>query len=369
MEVDVARVDFFRAKLFEWQAANPRPMPWKNESDPYLIWLSEIILQQTRVEQGRAYYERFRDRFPTVHDLAAAPEDEVLRAWQGLGYYTRARNLHRTAKWIVDRFNGIFPDTHADILALPGVGPYSAAAIASFAFGLPYAVLDGNVFRVIARFLGVDAPVDSTAGKKRFQALAGQLLDTSRPGGYNQAVMDFGAVQCTPRRAGCAACPLSLHCRAFAENKVDAYPVKHKKISRKTRYFNYLVIRFDDSVLIRKRLHKDIWQNLYEFPMVETDVLPDSVDTLYGNALLNALFDGKKPELFSVSHPFTQALTHQQIVGIFWEWALPEAPPGVVHPVEVVKHKNLRNFALPKIIDLFLENKSLNLFSNLQKPR
>ncbi len=369
MELDAGKAGFFRAKLLEWQAANPRPMPWKNEPDPYLIWLSEVILQQTRVEQGRVYYERFKERFPTVRDLAAAPEDEVLKTWQGLGYYTRARNLHRAANWIVNRLNGKFPSSYPDILALPGIGPYSAAAIASFAYGLPHAVLDGNVFRVISRFLGVDAPVDSTEGKKLFQALAGQLLDTGRPGRYNQAIMDFGAVQCTPKRAGCDTCPLSSDCRAFIEKKVEDYPVKNKKIHRKTRYFNYLVIRFGDCVLIRKRLEKDIWQNLYEFPMVETGALPESAESLYNHELLNLLFGGKRPELFSISHPFSQTLTHQQIIAVFWEWRLPEAPPGVIAPVEVVNNKNLRKFALPKIIDLFLENKSLNLFSNIQNPR
>ncbi|MCB9281045.1 MAG: A/G-specific adenine glycosylase [Lewinellaceae bacterium] len=362
MEEFAEKAGFFRTRLTAWHAANPRPLPWKDEPDPYFIWLSEVILQQTRVDQGWAYYERFRRDFPTVQDLAAASEDQVLKAWQGLGYYTRARNLHRAAGIIAGQYGGRFPRSYPEILALPGIGPYSAAAIASFAFGLPYAVLDGNVFRVLSRFLGLDTPIDSSEGKKQFQEISAYFLDKERPGAYNQAIMDFGATCCTPRRPACAGCPLMTECRALAEDKVDQYPVKSKKIERRTRYFNYLVVRFGDQVLIRQRLGKDIWQRLYEFPMVESESLPETADALFGWPW----FEGRKPAPDAVSLPFSQALTHQTIVAVFWEWRLPGEPKGIIAPVQAVNRKNLSNFAFPKIIDLFLENKSLNLFSNHQ---
>ena len=225
-------------------------MPWKGEKNPYLIWLSEIILQQTRVEQGLPYYERFRENYPTVTDLANAPEDEVMKLWEGLGYYSRARNLHATAKMIDQEMDSIFPTTHAEILKLKGVGPYTAAAIASFAYNLPHAVVDGNVYRVLSRFFGIETPIDSTSGKKEFAQLAQDLIDKKQPGNYNQAIMDFGATHCMPKKPKCSQCLLRKNCKALLNNKVTSLPIKIKKIKKQTRYFNYLVINQNKHCLL-----------------------------------------------------------------------------------------------------------------------
>ena len=220
---------FFTKNLMAWFATNHRPMPWKGEKNPYLIWLSEIILQQTRVEQGLPYFLKFKENYPTVTDLANAPEDEVMRMWQGLGYYSRARNLHFTAKHIAYDLNGVFPKTYVEILKLKGVGTYTAAAIASFAYDLPNAVVDGNVYRVLARYFGIETPIDSTIGKKEFTKLAYELLDNKRPADYNQAIMDFGATQCKPKKPNCINCPLNQKCIGFNTQKIDTLPIKTKK--------------------------------------------------------------------------------------------------------------------------------------------
>ena len=246
----------FTKKLLKWFVSNYRPLPWKGEKNPYLIWLSEIILQQTRVEQGLPYYEKFRKKYPTIKDLALAPEDEVMKLWEGLGYYSRARNLHTTAKFISKDLDGIFPKTHKEILALKGVGSYTAAAIASFAYNLPYAVVDGNVYRVLSRYFGIATPIDSTDGKKEFALLAQELLATEKPGAYNQAIMDFGATHCMPKQPKCITCLLNKKCKAFTENRIDILPVKTKKIKKRTRYLNYLIINQGNQVFINKRTGK-----------------------------------------------------------------------------------------------------------------
>ncbi|MEO1264044.1 MAG: A/G-specific adenine glycosylase, partial [Bacteroidota bacterium] len=240
----------------EWFSTNHRPLPWKGEKNPYLIWLSEIILQQTRVEQGLPYFEKFKKKYPTVKDLANAPEDEVMKMWEGLGYYSRARNLHAAAKFIADELNGTFPDTFHEILGLKGVGPYTAAAIASFAYGLPHAVVDGNVYRVLSRFFGIEEPIDTTAGKKLFAALAQELLDEKQAGNYNQAIMDFGATHCTPALPACTSCLMKSKCTAFQKNTVNKLPVKIKKTKRRQRFFNYLILNEKGNVFIKKRTQK-----------------------------------------------------------------------------------------------------------------
>lgn len=260
----------FAEVLIDWYRTNKRPLPWRDTRDPYRIWISEIILQQTRVAQGLAYFNRFMERFPDVRALAEAPEDEVMRYWQGLGYYSRARNLHAAAREVVERFGGVFPAEHAAVLSLKGIGEYTAAAICSFAWRQPYAVVDGNVYRVLARVFGVETPIDSTAGKKEFAELAHVLLERSRPDLYNQAIMDFGAVQCTPQRPDCLYCPLRDGCVAWAQGKVEQLPVKEGKTVVKPRYFNYLDVHCGDVHLLRRREGKDIWRNLYEYPLVET---------------------------------------------------------------------------------------------------
>ena len=245
-------------------------MPWKGEKDPYKIWLSEIILQQTRVDQGWKYYERFISTFPTIHDLANAPQEQVFKLWEGLGYYSRCKNLIETAQQIVFEGKGIFPATYSEILELKGVGPYTAAAIASFAFNLPHAVVDGNVYRVLSRVFGIASAIDSTEGKKEFSQLAQELIDRGNPSGYNQAIMDFGATVCKPQQPACDACPFQKHCIAYQEDRIAQLPVKKKKLLQRTRFFYFFCIEHDDQVLIQQRLEKDVWQDLYQFPMLET---------------------------------------------------------------------------------------------------
>ncbi|RYY11142.1 MAG: A/G-specific adenine glycosylase, partial [Chitinophagaceae bacterium] len=261
----------FTGKLLEWnRTTNQRSMPWKGEKDPYKIWLSEIILQQTRVEQGLSYYQSFIKNFPTVHDLANAPEEKVFKLWEGLGYYSRCKNLIASAKIIATERNGLFPDTFESIVALKGIGPYTAAAIASFAFNQPYAVVDGNVQRVLARYFGITTAVDTSVGRKLYQHLAGSLLDPDNPGLYNQAIMDFGAVICKPQNPMCSQCPQREDCEAYKTGTVHQLPVKEKKLIKKHRWFYYFMIGSGDDVYIRKRTGKDIWQNLHEFVLHES---------------------------------------------------------------------------------------------------
>src|SRR5262245_7782259 len=253
----------FTKKLLTWnKSSNKRQMPWKGEKDPYKIWLSEIILQQTRVEQGLEYYKKFIAKFPTVHDLAKAPEQQVFKLWEGLGYYTRCKNLVATAKVISKEKGGKFPNTYEDIKSLKGIGPYTAAAIASFAFNLPYAVVDGNVFRVLARVFGISKATDSTKGKSFFNELATELLDTKQPGLYNQAIMDFGATVCKPALPLCTKCVMKNNCYAFLNDRVNELPVKEKKINIKKRWFYYLVMEYKNEIVVRQRTGKDIWQQL-----------------------------------------------------------------------------------------------------------
>lgn len=248
---------------------NKREMPWKGIKDIYKIWLSEIILQQTRVEQGRAYYNRFIETFPTIQDLAAAPERSVMKLWEGLGYYSRCRNLHFTAKFIVKEHKGIFPDTYEGLLALKGVGPYTAAAIASFGFNIPKAVVDGNVIRVLSRYFGLDEPINATSTKKLLTDLAERCLDSKQPGTYNQAIMDFGATVCKPVSPLCLACPLHTHCEAYRLHKVDQLPHRSNKITKKTRWFIIKIIQCKQYYAIHLRPTGDIWAGLYAFPMTE----------------------------------------------------------------------------------------------------
>lgn len=351
-------------------------MPWKGERNPYLVWLSEIILQQTRVEQGLPYFERFKSAYPTITDLANAPEDEVMKQWEGLGYYSRARNLHATAKHIAHELNGIFPDTYEGIRSLKGVGDYTAAAIASFAYDLPHAVVDGNVYRVLSRFFGIETPIDTTAGKKEFAMLAQELLplksielsnaetsvgSPSGGRGYNQAIMDFGAGQCTPASPNCLACPLNARCAAFLGKKIGVLPVKSKKLDRKHRYFNYLVINKLNEVFIKKRSEKDIWQNLYDFPLVETAQLQENRHFLTKNKTSQAWLGESDWQLLRASPPQRQELTHQRIVATFWELEVGlDFLPKEKNWVQV-ERRNLSNFAFPKVVDLYLKQKFLPL--------
>ncbi len=340
----------------QWEGGRLRPTPWKGEKNPYLVWLSEVILQQTRVAQGMPYFERFAARFPTVQELAAAPEDEVMKLWEGLGYYSRARSLHAAAKYISGPLQGVFPDSYNTLLALPGVGPYTAAAIASFAFGLPYAVVDGNVLRVLARFFGVDLPVDETAGKQALTILADAALDRLRPAEYNQAIMDFGATVCTPALPKCPSCPLRGQCSALLEGRVAELPVKAKRTEKTARYFTYLVVNDGDFVWIRKRTERDIWQGLYEFPLVETNELPEGDAPLERSVLTGAF------RLLQISKPYRQTLTHRYVIAFFRKIEAGEGFSWSVEGLMKVEKNKLTNFAFPKIIDAYLQEKALSLF-------
>jgi len=351
----------FTSLLLNWFQQNDRPLPWKGEKNPYLIWLSEIILQQTRVEQGLPYFERFRTQYPTIIDLANAPEDDVMKLWEGLGYYSRARNLHFTAKYISETYNGVFPDTYKDILALKGVGPYTAAAIASFAYNLPHAVVDGNVYRVLSRVFGIKTPIDSTAGKKQFQQLAQELLDEQQAGVYNQAIMDFGATQCMPKNPSCDDCPMKNYCVAYNGNLIKLLPIKEKKIKKQTRHFNYLLLNIDENIFIKKRVAKDIWRNLYEFPLIEANHLLTQKELLQHEDFLQ-LFSTKNINISVQSRPFKQTLTHRIVLAIFWEIHIPDSDLKLSDDFIRIKRENLSKFAFPKIIDLYLRDNSLFLF-------
>ena len=299
-------------------------MPWKGEKDPYKIWLSEIILQQTRVEQGLSYYTNFIKAFPNVHSLAKATDQKVFKLWEGLGYYSRCRNLLASARYISKELKGVFPKTYDEIKELKGVGPYTAAAISSFAFNLPHAVVDGNVFRVLSRVFGVHSAVDSTKGKKKFVELANQLLDKKNPGLYNQAIMDFGATVCKPMPF-CDQCPFKKHCYAFLHGKADQLPVKEKKITIKKRWFYYLVMEHNNKIAIRERTMKDIWQQLFEFPMIEMNREQD-LKTVLSNAEKIGLLSKNQYKFVSLSPIYKQQLSHQLIAGRFVYISMSEQP-------------------------------------------
>jgi A/G-specific adenine glycosylase len=353
---------FFQTQLMTWFEQNHRPLPWKGERNPYFIWLSEIILQQTRVAQGMPYYVKFTEHYPTVKDLADAPEDEVMKLWEGLGYYSRARNLHAAAKYIAYDLGGIFPITYQDLLKIKGVGAYTAAAIASFAYDLPHAVVDGNVYRVLSRFFGIEAPIDSLAGQKEFKQLAEKLLDTMQPARYNQAIMDFGATHCTPKLAKCATCYLSKNCVAAQEKKVDFLPVKEKKMIKKNRYFHYLIFNFEDNCWITRREQKDIWQQLYEFPMIESDSFLENTQ-LFDNEIFTQYFFTQVNEksIIKTSKPFKQLLTHQTIFAQFYEIKLPEKPKNLPNNWRSVSEAEIKNFAFPKLFNWYFQDKYLSL--------
>lgn len=304
METDTQSDRSFAARIEEWYAQHGRDLPWRHTTDTYLIWLSEIILQQTRVEQGRDYWQRFVTRYPHVSDLAQAPEDEVMRLWQGLGYYSRARNLHRAAKQAVA--DGHFPRTYDELLTLPGVGRYTAAAVASFAYGEARAVVDGNVYRVLARHAGISTPIDSTAGAKEFAALAHQRLDKHQPALYNQAIMDFGALMCKPASPLCTECPVADTCMALALGQVDGLPVKQHRTSLSERYLTFVCVRRrDGQVLMQKRDAGDIYRGLYQFPMWESaaPLTLNQVEERLPHGLLTLLASG-------VTHRLTHRLLH-----------------------------------------------------------
>ena len=340
--------NYFSNTIINWYETNKRDLPWRNTTDPYKIWISEIILQQTRVNQGLPYYRKFISTFPKVEDLANANEEKVLKLWQGLGYYSRARNMHQSAKYILNDLNGVFPSNYNEIKKLKGVGDYTAAAISSFCFKEKKAVLDGNVYRLLSRFFGIETPIDSNKAKKEFTELLSHLISSEKPDVFNQSIMEFGALQCTPKKPNCSICTWKNKCVAFATNKTHILPIKSKKIKKRIRYFNYIVYKQQQNYFIQKRTSKDIWENMYEFPLLETnqelDELPSS-------------FIGVDGFINSVKKHI-HLLSHQKIFVTFWE-------------VHIVKFKNINqyivtnvddinDFPFPKIVENYIENELQN---------
>lgn len=340
----------FTETILSWYKEHKRELPWRDTTDPYLIWISEIILQQTRVVQGYEYYLRFIHRFPDVTTLAAASEDEVMKHWQGLGYYSRARNLHAAAK----SMNGVFPISYEGVRALKGVGDYTAAAICSFAYDMPYAVVDGNVYRVLSRYLGIDTPIDSTEGKKLFAALAAEMLDKSNPAVYNQAIMDFGAMQCTPQSPNCLFCPLADSCSALRSGKIDLLPIKQHKTKTTNRYLNYIYVRMGAYTYIHKRTKNDIWKNLFELPLVETDNLVSEEDFKELPIVRALLKENEISELRSVWRNVKHVLSHRIIYANFYEVILPEGSDSF-SAYQRVKVEELEQYAVSRLVHLFLE--------------
>jgi A/G-specific adenine glycosylase len=352
--MEPARKQAFTPALMHWyQHHNHRPLPWKDLKDPYRIWLSEIMLQQTRAGQGLPYYERFTKAYPTLAHLAAAPDEEVFRLWQGLGYYNRCRNMLATARHIMQELGGHFPQTYEGLLALKGIGPYTAAAIASFAWGLPYAVLDGNVNRVLARVFGMDEPFDSPTGKKVFQNLATGLLDASDSAAWNQAIMDLGATVCTPLAPRCPRCPMQQFCIAFNQGLIAELPVRRKRPELKHRYFHYILLRHAGKIWMHQRLERDIWQDLHEPFLIEA---PELLERAALEQRLVAM--GLQAAQLQYEGALSQRLTHQQIHSRFYHAEL--VSDAAAKPLQQgfwLEATAVKNLALPRTLVSYFEKK------------
>ncbi len=344
----------FAGEIIEWYQLNKRDLPWRNTNDPYIIWLSEIIMQQTRVEQGTPYFNRFAEKYPTVMDFASANEDEILNLWQGLGYYSRGRNMLHTAQTVMEEHAGYFPKSYHSLIKLKGIGEYTAAAIASFAANEPKAVVDGNVFRLLARYFGIDVPINSGKGKKVFTELANELIDKREPGIYNQAAMEFGSLVCKPRKPECHSCTLRPGCEAYRTNKIDELPVKLKTHKIRDRYFNYILARNEQGILMNKRGPNDIWQNLYELPLFETEQITD-VQSLKDHENFVSAF-GINVNIRSVSGPVKHILSHQRLYATFIEIENFSEQFTNKNGWFYVTMKDLESLAQPKLIFQFLKN-------------
>ncbi len=344
-------------ELILWYLDHKRDLPWRNTQNPYLIWLSEIILQQTRVNQGLAYYLDFSESYPTVTDLAAASEDEVLKKWQGLGYYSRARNLLATARIIQTEYNGIFPNTYSEILKLKGIGPYTAAAITSFAFKLPHAVVDGNVSRVISRLFDIETPVNSTNGKKEIDCLAQACMSQSKPDLYNQAIMELGAMVCTPSSPDCKNCPLEAKCLSHSRKTIDKRPVKIKSRKARIRHIDYAVLESDKGILFKKRSKNDIWKGLHDFKDIEGILEPE--EKYITKAIIEEFPDLKMETLpLGPEGEYTHLLSHQRIQARFWRYKI----SGSLIDNSVyfsVPKQDIELLAVPRLIHKYLEDSNL----------
>lgn len=346
----------FHKKLITWYLQNKRSMPWRETIDPYRIWLSEIILQQTRVAQGLPYYLSFTSQYPTVFDLAKAKEEEVLKLWQGLGYYSRARNLHATAQYVANHLNGVFPDNYNDLLKLKGVGDYTASAIASISYNEVTPVVDGNVYRVLSRYLNIDTPINSTGGIKEFKDIAYKLIDSKQPAIYNQAIMEFGALQCKPKNPYCIICPLNDSCESLKKGTVNFLPVKLKKLKIKKRYFNYLIFFINEQqTIIKQRKGKGIWQNLYEFPLIECD---KEEDILYikEHHIFKSLLDNIKHEItLYTDKSKIHKLSHQHLYTRFYIIKT-EKQPKINEESNLIEIEKIHEYPVPILLSNFIDS-------------
>ena len=331
----------FHLLIAEWYRLNHRTLPWRETKNPYFVWLSEIIMQQTRIDQGTNYYLKFINAYPTIQDLANATEQNVLNNWQGLGYYSRARNLHFSAKYVVNELNGQFPENYKEIIKLKGVGTYTAAAVASFAYNERQAVVDGNVYRFLSRLFDIATPIDSTQGKKEFQLLADELIEKAEPGLHNQAMMEMGSLVCSPK-PNCEMCPVAVHCLSRIKDTISNRPVKSKKTKVRDRYFHYLVYSFDGKTIITKRTEKGIWQNMFQFPLLETNNsnTPEAISS----------------EINFSSEVHKHILSHQRIFAVFHH--IENAPKSVDSDFLEINKTDIQDYPLPRIIDRYLEDTS-----------
>lgn len=343
--------------LVEWYNRNKRDLPWRETKNPYNIWLSEVIMQQTRVAQGLSYYIKFLEKYPNVESLASANSDEVFKLWEGLGYYSRARNLLKGARQIIDQFDGKFPETIESLKEIKGIGDYTAAAIASISFNIAVPVVDGNVYRVLSRLYALDVPIDSGAGKKIFFELAKKLLNNNIPGTHNQAIMELGALVCTPQKPNCSACPLSSKCLAFANGTVFSFPVKSKTIKKSTRYFYYYIIGDGENFLIHKRNKADIWHNLYEFPILESLERLSEKQIISGK-FLNQL-NTAQTKVVKISKEYKHVLTHQVIYARFIHLHVNDVAQFHHDGTFIISIDNISNYAMPRLITRYLENESV----------
>ena len=344
----------FAEEIIEWYQRNKRDLPWRKTDDPYIIWLSEVIMQQTRVEQGTPYFNRFSEKYPTVEHFASATEDEILKLWQGLGYYSRGRNMLHTAQSVMEEYSGYFPKKYDSLIKLKGIGEYTAAAISSFSSNEARAVVDGNVFRLLSRYFGIDTPINTGKGKKLFTELANELLDKSQAGQFNQAIMEFGSLQCKPKNPDCLLCPLQAGCEARKTNRINDLPVKIKSLKIRERYFNYILAQKDGQILINKRGAGDIWENMFDLPLFETENFTPAQDLIRSENFISSF--GSQVKIRSVSAPVKHILSHQKLHTSFIE--IEEFSEGFISERSwfYISLDELENLAQPKLIFQFFEN-------------
>lgn len=345
--------------LAGWYLQNKRNLPWRNSHSPYKIWLSEIILQQTRVDQGLSYYRKLIENYPDIKLLANAPIDEILKHWQGLGYYSRARNLHETAKIIDNEYNGRFPERYDDLLKLKGIGPYTAAAVASIAFNEPVAVVDGNVFRFLARYFGIFQPINTPEGKAHIKKIAFSVLDYNNPGRHNQSIMEFGALQCIPLKPDCLQCPMKNSCYAYKNHSVKELPVKVSKIRTRERYFNYLVVTWGKKIFLKQRMEDDIWKMLYEFPLIETKEPVEDIYILHSDEWQELFAESGGIKILNVSKAYRHYLTHQKIVTRFFRLKIDNPSVSLTRKYVQTDIDRIPKYAVSRLIEKYLSDSNL----------